>query len=38
MDVPGSEKSIYMMRFGAHIPLASMPFAHDPTTFPKLKD
>ena len=38
MDVPASEKSVYMMKFGAHIPLTSMPFAHNPTTFPKLED
>ena len=38
MDVDGCESSIYMMRFGAHIPLTDMPFAHDPATFPKLKD
>ena len=26
------------MKFGAHIHLTSMPFAHDPATFPRLKD
>ena len=37
MDVESCEKSIYMMKFGAHIPLTGMPFAHDPSTFPRLK-
>ena len=27
-----------MMRFGAHIPLTGIPFAHDPSRFPKMKD
>ena len=38
MAVESCEKSIYMMKIGAHIPLTSMPFAHDPATFPRLKD
>ena len=36
-DVAGSTSSIYMMKFGAYIPLAGKPFPHDPMTFPKLK-
>ena len=38
MDVDGTEASVYMMKFGAYIPLSGMPFSHDPTTFPDLKD
>ena len=37
LDVQGGESSIYMMKFGAHIPLSGAPFLHDPRTFPKLK-
>ena len=33
----GSEDSIYMMKFGAHIPLDACPFPHDPGSFAKLK-
>ena len=36
-DVAGSSSSIYMMKFGAYIPLAGKPFPHDPMSFPKLK-
>ena len=36
-DVDGSEDSIYMMKFGAHIPLDARPFPHDPGSFAKLK-
>ena len=36
-DVAGSASSIYMMKFGAHIPLSGKPFPHDPRKFPKLK-
>ena len=36
-DVAGSSSSIYMMKFGAYIPLAGVPFPHDPLSFPKLK-
>ena len=38
MDVKDCRASIYMMKFGAFIPLAGMPFPHDPRSFPKLKD
>ena len=38
MDVLGCEASIYMMKFGAFIPLSGMPFAHDPLSFPSLSD
>ena len=38
MDVEGCASSIYMMRFGAHIPLAGKPFPHNPSHFPKMKD
>ena len=38
MDVEGCTSSIYMMRFGAHIPLAKRPFYHDPKLFPRMKD
>ena len=37
MDVQGTAASVYMMKYGAHIPLSGMPFYHDPRTFPKLK-
>ena len=37
MDVQGCSASIYMMRFGAYLPLSGRPFAHDPSTFPRLK-
>ena len=38
MDVEGCKASIYMMKFGAYIPLCGMPFSLDPHTFPRLKD
>ena len=38
MDVEGCTSSIYMMRFGAHIPLVERPFNHDPKLFPRMKD
>ena len=38
MDVKDCRASIYMMKFGAFIPLAGMPFPHDPRTFPRLKE
>ena len=38
MDVDNCESSIYMMKFGAYIPLSGMPFPHDPRYFPKMKD
>ena len=38
MDVDGCESSVYMMRFGAYIPMLGMPFPHDPRTFPKMPD
>ena len=37
MDVEGCEASIYMMKFGAYIPLSGKPFPHDPHSFPRLK-
>ena len=37
MDVEGCEASIYMMKFGAYIPLSSKPSPHDPHSFPRLK-
>ena len=37
MDVQGTSSSVYMMKFGAHIPLSGMPHRHDPRTFPTLK-
>ena len=37
MDVKNCKASVYMMKFEAFIPLAGMPFPHDPLTFPKLK-
>ena len=36
-DVAGSTSSIYMMKFGAHIPFSGKPFPNDPRKFPKLK-
>ena len=38
MDVKDSVSSIYMMRFGAHIPLTGVPFTHDQRRFPKMRD
>ena len=37
MDVEGRKSSVYMMKFGAYIPLSGAPFPHDPSEFPKLK-
>ena len=37
MDVEGCSASVYMMKFGAYLPLSGKPFPHDPRTFPKLK-
>ena len=37
LDVEGCVSSIYLMMFGAHIPLSGVPFLHDPSSFPKLK-
>ena len=37
MDVEGTSSSVYMMKFGAYIPLSGKPFPHDPATFPRLK-
>ena len=36
MDVEGCRSSVYMMKFGAVIPLSKRPFLHDPGSFPKL--
>ena len=38
MDVEHCSKSIYMMRFGAYIPLSGKPYPHNPAQFPKMKD
>ena len=38
MDVEDSSASVYMMKFGAYIPLSGKPFPHNPRTFAKLKD
>ena len=38
MDVEECKSSVYMMKFGAHIPLTGMPFHHKPESFPVLKD
>ena len=38
MDVDGCAASVYMMKFGACIPLRGKPFPHDPARFPALKD
>ena len=38
MDVEGVNSSVYMMKFGAYIPILGMPFPHDPRTFPKMSD
>ena len=37
MDVEGCAASVYMMKYGAQIPLSGMPYSHDPRAFPKLK-
>ena len=36
MDVEGCSSSIYMMKFGARIPLIDRPFFHDPDSFPRM--
>ena len=36
MDVEGCKTSVYMMRFGARIPLQGMPFLHNPQSLPKI--
>ena len=38
MDVEHCSKSIYMMKFGAYIPLSGKPYPHNPAQFPKMKD
>ena len=38
MDITGSASSVYMMRYGASIPLSGAPYPHDPTQFPRMKD
>ena len=37
MDLANSHKSVFMMRFGATIPLVHLPFWHDPASFPSMK-
>ena len=37
MDVEGCQASVYMMKFGAYIPLSGQVFLHDPRDFPVLK-
>ena len=37
MDVHGCESSIYMMKYGAHIPLTGYPYLHNPANFPRLE-
>lgn len=37
MDVEGTRSSVYMMKFGAYIPLVGSPHLHKPTAFPKMK-
>ena len=37
MDVQCCKASVFMMKYGAYIPLSGMPFSHDPRTFPRLK-
>ena len=37
MDVEGCESSVYMMKFGAFIPLDGCPFLNDPQDFPRMK-
>ena len=37
MDVEGCSSSIYMMKFGARIPLIDRPFFHDPDSFPRMQ-
>ena len=38
MNVKGCESSVYMMKFGAVIPLVGVPFLNDPEKFPVLED
>ena len=33
MDVEECQASVYMMKFGAYIPLSGKPLLHDPSTF-----
>ena len=37
MDVADCRSSVYMMKFGATIPLAGLPFPHDPARFPRME-
>ena len=37
IDVKGCKSAIYMMRFGAFIPLVGRPFLNDPRTFPRME-
>ena len=37
MDVEGCSSPIYMMRFGARIPLINKPFFHDYESFPRMQ-
>ena len=37
MRVPNCLRSVYMIKFGATIPLDDLPFWHDPTCFPRMK-
>ena len=38
MDVRGFDSSIYLMKFGAIIPVDGVPFSHNPDVFPTLPD
>ena len=37
MDIEDCRSSVYMMKFGAQIPLSGMPYFHNPETFPKME-
>ena len=38
MDVEDCTSSIYMMKYGAEIPLGGLPFLHNPNSFPRMKE
>ena len=38
MDVDDCASSIYMMKYGAEIPMSALPFLHNPECFPSMKE
>ena len=37
MDVNGVHSSVFMMKYGAVIPLSDLPYLNDPGTFPVME-